>query len=89
MLSCCLKSNPLEKTLFTEQNMPTSSGSTGSPRPKLFAKHDPTPTLYMTVPYVEGAPRDWVWTYLIYSAAMILVPERLNVFSMAVNCEWA
>lgn len=27
--------------------------------------------------------------HLIYSKAVILVPERVNVFYMAVNCEWA
>lgn len=27
--------------------------------------------------------------YVIYRGAVILVPERLNVFYMAVNCEWA
>lgn len=30
-----------------------------------------------------------ICTYFIYSAAVILVPERLNVFYIAVNCEWA
>lgn len=27
--------------------------------------------------------------YFIYNVAVILVPERLNVFYIAVNCEWA
>lgn len=27
--------------------------------------------------------------YLIYSGAIVLVPTRVNVFYMAVNCEWA
>lgn len=33
-----------------------------------------------------GSP---ICIYLIYSGAVILVPGRLNVFCMAVNCEWA
>lgn len=35
------------------------------------------------------SPMCTVCVHLIYSGVVILLPERLHVFYMAVNCEWA